>query len=173
MANTDWAKGLFPVGTVSGGPISTIPFIVTTGLVVRRGQLLIAVAAGTVQQHGTVDSGAILVGVSADFVDDSGSTGGKIVNVYCDPGIIYGVQVRTEATPSLANAIFTTSDFQVCTKSGVTSASQVSNTELMLDGGGAALVIGKVETPDNAWGAHVDVLVVLHETIFISGAVNS
>jgi len=164
MANKDFARGLWPAGHLTGGMIRTHPYILTTGQVIRRGEVVIAVAGGTVED-GAAGSGAIVVGVSADFVDDSGSAGSKVVNVFDDPNIIFGVQGATGVTPA-ATDVFATSDLVTCSKTGVTDASQLSDTELDLDGNAQVKIIGKVDEPDNAWGVNVNLLVIFNEHLY-------
>lgn len=164
MANDDYARGLVPVGHLNNAPIATRPYVLTTGEIVRRGEVLKAVAGGTVEDSTKAD-GAIVVGVSADFVDDSGSAGGKVVNVYDDPNIIFEVQAKTGVTPAQLS-VFATSDLETCSKTGVTDASQTSDTELSLDDAGQVKILGKVETPNNAWGEHVKLLVVFNEHLY-------
>ena len=164
MANSDFARGLWPVGHLSGGVIATRPYILTTGEIIRKGEVVKVVTGGTVEDSTAAD-GAIVVGVSADFVDDSASVGGKIVNIYDDPNIIFAVQVTTAATASAAS-VFKTSDLQTCSKSGITSASQVSDTELLLDTQGQVKIIGLLKDVDNAWGQHAKVLVIFNEHLY-------
>lgn len=164
MANQDFPRGLWPAGHLTGGQIKTRPYILTTGEIIRRGEVVKAVVGGTVEDSASND-GPIVVGVSADFVDDSGSVGGKIVNVFDDPDIIFGVQGASSVTPAAID-VFAQSNLATCTKSGVTSASQVSNTELALDAGGQVSILGKVEEPGNDWGENVDLLVVFNEHIY-------
>jgi hypothetical protein len=163
MANDDFPRGLWPVEHLTGGQIKTRPYILTTGQIIRRGEVVIAVAGGTVEDAAS-DDGAIVVGVSADYVDDSASAGGKIVNVYDDPDIIFGVQGASSVTPA-ATDVFAQSNISACSKTGVTSSDQTSDCELALDAGGQVSILGKIERPNNAWGEHVDLLVVFNEHI--------
>lgn len=164
MANQDFPRGLWPVGHMTGGAIRTHPYILTTGQIIRRGEVLKVVADGTVEDSASND-GEIVLGVSADFVDDSGSAGSKIVNVYDDPNIIFGVQGETGKTPA-ATDVFVVSNLTTCGKTGVTDASQTSDTELNLDAGAQVKIIGKVEEPGNAWGVNVNLLVIFNEHIY-------
>lgn len=163
MANKDFARGLWPAGHMTGGVIRSHPYILTTGQIIRRGEVVKAVADGTVEDA-TSNDGPIVVGVSADYVDDSGSAGGKIVNVFDDPDIIFGVQSKTGVTPA-ATDVFAQSNISTCSKTGITSADQVSDSELDLDAGGQVSIIGKINEPGNDWGVNVDLLVVFNEHI--------
>ena len=40
MANSDFARGLWPVGHLSGGVIATRPYILTTGEIIRKGEVV-------------------------------------------------------------------------------------------------------------------------------------
>ena len=166
MANRDFPRGLWPIGHLNGAPINTRPYQLTTGYIVRRGEVLKAVTGGTVEDSTAAD-GAIVIGVSADYVDDTDTTaadyGLKTVNVYDDPNIIFGVQAVTGTTPALIG-IFAISDLGTCT-----STTQLSNTELTYTGGNAqVMIIGKVPDVDNAWGEHADLMVIFNEHVYIA-----
>lgn len=158
MANQDFPRGLWPAGHITGGAIRSHPYILTTGQIIRRGELVKAVAGGTVEDASAAD-GAIIVGVSADYVDDSASAGSKVVNIYDDPYIIFGVQGETGKTPA-ATDVFVLSDLTTCS-----SSDEHSNTELNLDGNDQVKIIGKINEPNNAWGVNVNLLVVFNEHI--------
>lgn len=164
MANQDFPRGLWPVGHITGGAIRSHPYILTTGQIVRKGELVKAVAGGTVE-NSTKNDGEIVVGVSADYVDDSASAGGKIVNIYDDPYIIFGVQGKTGVTPAAID-VFVQSNITTCSLSGTDSGDQVSDSELDLDAGGQVKIIGKIDVPNNAWGVNVDLLVIFNEHIY-------
>lgn len=162
MANQDFARGLWPVGHLTGGQIRSHPYTLTTGDIIRRGELVKVMAGGTVEDAAGGD-GIIVLGVSADYVDDSASAGGLIVNVYDDPNIIFGIQAVTGDTPALIG-VFSIADTITCAKSGTDGIDQISDTELDYDGGNAQmLIIGKVGTVGNDWGEHCDLLVVFNE----------
>ncbi len=157
MANNDFPRGLWPMGHMAGGAIRSHPYILTAGEIIRRGELVKVIVDGTVEDAAGTD-GIITLGVSADYVDDSDSDGGKIVNVYDDPNIIFGIQGVTGDTPALIG-VFSMADAITCTSTG-----EVSNTELDYDGSQAQfLIIGKVDTVGNAWGEHCDLLVLFNE----------
>lgn len=164
MANTDFARGLWPVGHLCGGQINTHPYTLTAGQIIRKGEVLIAIEAGTVEDAAGAD-GIIAVGVSADYIDDTDTThtlyGKRVVNAFDDPNIIFGVQAATGTTPAVTGN-FATSDLTACS-----STSQVSNTELVYTGGnGQVKIIGKIEEVNNAWGEHCDMLVIFNEHLY-------
>jgi hypothetical protein len=157
MANKDFPRGLWPAGHLCGGAIRSHRYTLTTGEIIRRGEVVKAVAGGTVEDAAAGD-GAIVVGVSADYVDDSASAGGKTVNIYDDPNIIFGVQASVAIT---AVAVFSTSDLTTCA-----SSNQYSDTELDLDSNGQCKIIGLVEEPENSWLINADILVIFNEHLY-------
>lgn len=164
MANRDFPRGLWPVSHLTGGQIATRPYQLTAGEIIRKGEVVKAVDAGTVQGAAAAD-GVIVIGVSADYVDDTDTGhalyGIRTVNVYDDPNIVFGVQAATGATPAITG-LFAISDLTTCT-----STTTVSNTELTYTGGNAQVkIIGKCAEVDNAWGEHADMLVVFNEHIY-------
>ena len=156
MANTDFPRGLWPAGHLTGGCIKSHPFILTTGQIVRQGEVLIGVAGGTVEDA-TEGQGYLVVGVAANYVSDAGSAGGKTVQVFCDPNIIFGIQAVTGDTPASTD-VFSRGDIVACS-----SSNEFSNSELDIDGEDQVTIIGLVNEPGNSWGEHAKVLVIFNE----------
>lgn len=157
MANKDFPRGLWPVGHLCGGAIRSHRYILTAGEIIRRGEVVKVIVDGTVEDATAAD-GAIVLGVSADYVDDSLSVGGKYVNVYDDPNIIFGVQASVSITLA---AVFSTSDLTTCT-----SSEELSNTELDLDSQGQCKIIGLVDEVENSWLVNADILVIFNEHLY-------
>src|SRR3990172_434158 len=108
MANKDQLRGMIPLRHLTGGEIRTSEYLVTTGAIVYKGDILKVVAAGTVEAA-AADDGIICVGVAAEYVSDSTSVGGKTVLVYDDPYIVFLIQADT-GTAIAATAVFATAN---------------------------------------------------------------
>jgi hypothetical protein len=161
MANIDNPRGLWPTRHLTGGEITTREFTVTTGATIYRGDIVEMVSGGTVDPAAATD-GVKIVGVAAHYVSDAASAGGKVLQVYVDPYIAFGIQVVTGQTPSAA-WIGLSADPDTYAAGSTTT--YVSSTELAAASAQTALfhVIGKIDSPDNAWGEHADVEVVFNE----------
>lgn len=163
MANVDSPRGFWPLRHLSGGEIRTTKYILTTGATAYQGDLLKGVAGGTVEPSAAND-GIIVVGVAAEYVDDSASAGGKTILVYDDPNIVFGVQADSGTTVA-ATEVFATANHVAGSGSATTyqSGHELDSSDL---GTGLQLrVIGKIDTPDNAWGEHVNLEVIINEHI--------
>mgnify|MGYP001304086555 CR=1 FL=1 len=165
MANQDKATGFNPIGTLAGGSIPRpVEFILTTSEIVYEGDPVIVTSTGTVT-HAEYNSTTTLLGVAAEYVYDSGGVGGLKVKVYVDPNIIYEVQ---------ANAAYAVTDvFSTANTIAYAVGSSATKKSLMeLDtfgtSTGAWLVLGLVDSPDNAWGAHQKVKVVINNGVRIT-----
>lgn len=157
MANKDYPRGFFPVRHASGGEIRTRHYILTTGEEVFKGELIKAVAGGTVETA-AADIGVAAIGVAAEYMD--GTTAGTEVAVYDDPQIVFGVQADGTIA---ATAVFATGNHVAGAGVAATgcSADEFDASDI---GTGAQLeVIGKIERIDNAWGTHCDLEVMFNE----------
>jgi len=164
MANVDNPRGFWPVKHLSGGEIRTHPYLVTTGATVYPGDLLKVVDAGTVEAAAAND-GVIVIGVAAEYVNDAASAGSKAVQVYDDPHIVFGVQADS-GTAVAATEVFETAN-HVATTGSTTMYHSLQELDASDIATGAQLkIIGKLDSPDNAWGEHVDLLVVIAEHMF-------
>ena len=169
MANVDSPRGFEPIGHLAGGEIRTMEFTLTTGQRVYKGDMLKGVAGGTVQVA-AAGNDADVIGIAAEYVYDSDSDGGMKVKVWVDPNIIFKVQSMSGQTPALTD-VFGTADIN--TYATGNNSTYLSITELAAISTGAAaewLVIGKVDSPDNAWGEHVKLKVVRNEGFFSAGS---
>ena len=159
MANKDYPHGFRPIRHNSGGEIRSREYILTTGATVFQGEALKVVAAGTVEQAATA-AGVIVIGVAAEYVDDSASAGGVTVAVYDDPNIVFSVQ--SDATLA-ATAVFATADHVAGTGTAGTGMSTDELDASTLGTGGQLEILGKVDTPDNVWGVDVELEVMFAE----------
>lgn len=168
MANTDNPRGLWPVGHLCGGEIRTREFTVTTGATIYRGDILEMVSGGTVDPAAATD-GVKVIGVAANYVNDSASAGGKKVQVYCDPHIIFGIQTTTGVTTTAAY-IGLAADATTYAAGSTTTYNSI--TELDTPSAQTAMfhIVGLVQSPDNAWGEHSDVEVVFVEHRWLASA---
>ena len=167
MANIDAPRGFWPLRHLCGGEIRTNTYTVTTSAAIYKGDLLKAVAGGTVE-IGAADIGIAAVGIAAEYVPAATSaTAGTQIQVYDDPYIVFGVQCDT-GTAAAATDIFYCADHVATTGNAATglSANELDSSELAA---GATLqfrVIGLVDMPDNAWGEHAKVEVIFNEHIY-------
>ena len=168
MANVDFPRGFVPLYHLTGGEIRTKDRVLTTGQTVYAGDLLKAVAGGTVQAAGAGD-GVIVIGVAAGYVDDSASAGGKTVPVYQDPKIVFSVQADTGTAPASID-IFATADHVAGAGNATTGISGHELDASNIGTGAQLKILDRINRGDNAWGEHVDLEVVINEHI-LSAAV--
>ncbi len=161
MANVDSPRGFWPLYHKTGGKIQANTYILTTGAIAYQGDLLTAQAAGTVTPS-TANDGIVVIAVAAEYVNDALSAGGKKILAYDDPMIVFGVQADSGTTVA-ATAVFATANHVAGSGSSTT---YMSGHELDSSDIGTGLqmrILGKVNTPDNAWGEHVDLEVLIVE----------
>ena len=161
MANADAPRGLWPIRHDLGAEIKTQEHIVTTGETIYKGDLVSAVAAGTVTAS-SVDDGVIVVGVAAHYVDDSGSAGGKKILVYDDPYIVFGVQADSGTSPTAADR-YATANHVATTGNTTTKISKHELDASDIGTGGQLEILGLVNDPSNTWGEHVNLEVRIAE----------
>jgi hypothetical protein len=167
MANKDAARGFRAIRHLSGGEIRTVEKVVTTGEVIYRGDLVTMQDAGTIISS-TTNDGITVIGVAAQYVDDSASAGGKKILIYEDPNIVYAVQCDSGTAPTAAD-IGETANHDDETGSSVTKNS-IHELDASDIGTGLQLRIeGIYPVVDNAWGEHVVVEVVLNEHVHRAG----
>ena len=166
MANVDNPRGFWPVRHLCGGEIRANEYTVTTGSTVYRGDLLKVVDAGTVEASAAND-GVIVLGVAAEYATDSASSGGVKVLVYDDPYIVFGVQADT-GTSVAATGVFETANHVAGSGSTTTliSGHEIDSSEISGSSGAQLKVIGKINEPNNDWGEHVDLEVLINEHLY-------
>lgn len=164
MANVNSPRGFWPLFHLNGGEIRTNKYKVKSGSKIYRGDLVAMDATGTVVQA-AAGAGATVVGVAAEFVDDSAGSGTKTILVYDDPNIVFGVQATTAAAADIgANA-----DHSVGTGSDSTGISGNQLDGATIGGttpGDQLKIIGKIESVDNDWGSYVKVMVLINEHLY-------
>ena len=161
MANKDFPRGFWPIRHHCGGTIRSHEYIVTTGQTIYTGDPVMLVAAGTAQVIAATDD-VKCIGIAAHYVNDSASAGGKVIQVYDDPFIVFGVQSTTGQTPGLTEV---GASADMITYAAGSSTTYNSIMELAAASAQTAMfhVIGKVNEVDNAWGEHCDLEVIFNE----------
>jgi len=161
MANKDFSSGFEPIDHLTGGQIRSHTYTVTTGQTIYKNDPVMLVGAGTVQVIAATDD-VKCIGVAADYVNDSASAGGKTIQVFDDPYIIWAVQSTTGQTPGLTEV---GASADMITYAAGSSITYLSIMELAAASNQTAmfLVIGKVDSPDNAWGEHCKLKVIFNE----------
>jgi len=161
MANVDNPRGFWVIRHLLGGKIQTTKYILTTGATAYQGDLMVAQNAGTVTPA-TADDGVSVIGVASEYVTDALSAGGKTILIYDDPFIVFGVQADSGTSPTAAE-VFETANHVAGSGSSTTYMSGHELDASDIATGLQMRILGKVDTPDNAWGEHVDLEVLLVE----------
>jgi len=161
MANKDFPRGFEPVDHLTGGHIRSHTYTVTTGQTIYKGDPVMLVGAGTVQVIAATDD-VKCTGIAANYVYDGLSVGSKTIQVYDDPNIIFSVQSTTGQTPTLAEV---GASADMITYAAGSSTTYLSIMELAAASAQTAmfLVVGKVDSPDIAWGEHCKLKVIFNE----------
>jgi hypothetical protein len=178
MANADNARGLWPIRHQSGAEPLASEYGIKSGYAANifRGDVVEGVADGTIEvaEGGNVDNLGVFWGCR--YVNAQGEpvisrywpTGTVATNivatVYTDPGIIFGAQADTAA----ADTVHLMTDWNDGAGSAVTG---LSGRELVVSAGGTTVqalrILGKINSPDNDWGAHVDLEVQFAEHVLM------
>ena len=178
MANVDSPFGFVPSRHMSGSPIRTNKYTITSGLAenIFNGDLVILTADGVITPSNGASEAAqtigVFAGVSYTASDGSykyseywpsGTTGTNIIAyVYDDPYIVFKVQ--SDGSPAQTD-IGSCADVTVGTGSTTTGQSAFQLASSM--GASAALckLIALYESPENAFGANAVMEVLLNEHI--------
>lgn len=169
MANLDRPIGFWPIKQLDGNNTpAPNEYIVTTGATIYRGDLVTAAAAGTVGAS-TANDGVLVVGVAAEYVSDSGSAAGKKILIYDNPYTVFGVQADTGTSPA-ATAVFATANHVVGSGNATTKLSGHELDSSDIGTGLQCRILGKIDTPDNEWGEHVKLRVLLSEHAYLAAA---
>jgi hypothetical protein len=181
MANRDTPRGFWPIRSASGGEIRTDEFLIdsNTATVLYKGDLLIAEANGNIEAA-TADDGVLVLGVFAgcSYTDADGeihysdmmpATKTNFTNmkgfVWNARDYYFGVQADSGTAPA-ATDVFATANH---VKGAGDSVRKISGHELDSSDIGTGLqlrIMGKVDRPDNDWGEHVDLIVLINENIY-------
>jgi len=180
MANIDAPRGLWPISHPSGCLRKNVfgNYIIdaNTAGALAQGDLVSAEAGGNIELA-AADDGIIVVGVfwGCRYVDADGDihystyipatkTGFTLMqaDVYDDPTIEFGIQADSGTALTVAS-VFNTANHVAGTSD---STRKLSGHELDSSdvGTGAQLkILGLVDTPDNDWGEHVKLRVLINE----------
>ena len=161
MANKDHARGLWPLRHKSGGEIQTEEFVLTTGATIYQGDLVSLAAAGTVTAS-TAGAGVAAIGVSSEYVSDSGSAGGKKILIYTDPNIIFGIQQASGGSIAVADRGLS-ADHVAGSGSSTTKLSGHELSGTVATTAAQFHILNKMSTPNNAWGEHANLEVIFNE----------
>ena len=176
MANVDSPFGFVPSRHMSGSPIRTNKYTITSGLAenIFNGDLVILTADGVITPHTAEETNniGVFAGVSYTASDGSykyseywpsGTTGTNIIAyVYDDPYIVYKVQ--SDGSPAQTN-IGNCADVVAGTGSTTTGQSAFELNSSMGTGAASCKIIGLYESPENAFGANAVVEVLINEHI--------
>jgi hypothetical protein len=165
MANTDNPRGFWPVRHLCGGEIRTNSYTLTTGATVYKGDVVKAVAAGTIEAA-AADIGEAAIGIAAEYKADAASAGGISVQVYDDPWIVFGVQMDDAGTVSTSADVFNTANHLAGSGSSTTKLSGHELDMSDINTGAQFKLLGLVSDPNNSWGANCDVEVIFNEHLF-------
>ena len=181
MANVDAPKGFWPIRSIAGGEIRTISRFVSsnTGTVLYLGDLVSAESTGNIEAAAAND-GVIVTGVFAGckYTDADGqihysdvlpATKTNFTNMEAfmweANNYVFGVQASTGADPAVTDTWATANHAAGAGDSTrKLSGHELDSTDI---GSGLQLrILGKVDRPDNAWGTHVDLEVLINENIY-------
>ena len=178
MANVDSPFGFVPSRHMSGSPIRTNKYTITSGLAenIFNGDLVVLTADGVITPSNGAGEAAqtigVFAGVSYTASDGSykyseywpsGTTGTNIIAyVYDDPYIIYKVQ--SDGSPAQTN-VGNCADVVAGTGSTTTGQSAFELNSSMGTGAASCKIIGLYESPENAFGANAVVEVLINEHI--------
>ena len=176
MANVDSPFGFVPSRHMSGSPIRTNKYTITSGLAenIFNGDLVILTTDGVITPHTAteVNNLGVFAGVSYTASDGSykfseywpsGTTGTNIIAyVYDDPYIVYKVQ--SDGSPAQTD-LGACADVVAGTGSTTTGQSAFELNSSMGTGTATCKLIGLYESPENAFGANAVVEVLINEHI--------
>jgi len=176
MANVDSPFGFVPSRHMSGSPIRTNKYTITSGLAenIFNGDLVILTTDGVITPHTAteVNNLGVFAGVSYTASDGSykfseywpsGTTGTNIIAyVYDDPYIVYKVQ--SDGSPAQTD-LGACADVVAGTGSTTTGQSAFELNSSMGTGTATCKLIGLYESPENAFGANAVMEVLINEHI--------
>jgi enhancing lycopene biosynthesis protein 2 len=163
MANTDKPTGFRPIRHLTGGEIRTERRVLTASATVYPGDVVKAVAGGSVEAA-AADDGIICPGVAAEY-KVAAATGTTWVDVYVDPNIVYEVQADS-GTALTAAAVNATAN-HVATTGSTTTLMSLQELDSSDVGTGANFkILGMVPRADNEWAEHVKLEVIFNEHLY-------
>lgn len=167
MANADQPRGFKPVGHHSGGTIRSREYVLKTSSTIYEGDPVIFDNTGTVLVA-AASATTTHLGIAAEYVTDAAGAGGKKIQIYDDPNILYEVQTTDSLTTTQSN-VFNTAD--IVTYATGNSTTGLSIMELDTPGTSSKpwIILGLADKPDNAWGEFSKVIVKYNQAVWIGG----
>lgn len=183
MANRDRPMGFTPVRMLDGSKIPTMRFKVNTATsAIFVGDAVSKDSAGGVELSSASD-GILIVGVVEKLEDSNGIPVGSHESSISTKYLASGDSGYAIVSLALQNAVFriqadgTTNEADIWNHAamlvtGGSTTTARSQTELQTSSQVTASseelqIIGKIDEPDNAWGANVDLLVTFNESTWI------
>jgi|TARA_R100000093_G_scaffold58984_1_gene30881 hypothetical protein len=170
MANSDSPKGFVCIGKEGGGDAgrSLYPVDASNGTAVFKGDLMKAESDGNITPASAND-GVSVIGVAEGIYDSNkkpvktlaASTAGYVL-VVDDPNALFVVQADT-GTAVAETARFATANHVAGAGSTDTGLSGHELDSSDIGTGLQLKIFGKVETPENTWAEHVDLIVKIQE----------
>ncbi len=180
MANDDAPMGLWPISHPSGCLRKNVfgNYIIdaNTAGALARGDLVSSEAGGNIELSAAND-GVIVCGVfwGCEYVDADGQihhsayipatkTGftGMKAHVYDDPTIVFGVQADSGTDLTVAS-VFNTANHVAGTSDSTRKLSGHELDSSDVGTGSQLKILGLVDMPNNAWGEHVKLRVLINE----------
>jgi|TARA_Y100000034_G_scaffold136836_1_gene216217 hypothetical protein len=175
MANTDSARGFWPVKHLTGGLIRANKHTIATGFATNifKGDVVKLVAAGGIED---ADAGDRVLGIfnGVEYTDASGnvvfkkywpaSTTATNIKayVYDDPNIVFAVQQATGGSVATTD-VGLLGDHVAGTGSTTTGQSAHELSGTITTGAAGFRVLGLWDAPGNAYGEHANLLVQVFE----------
>lgn len=158
MSNRDAPMGFRAVGHVGGGEIRARQYTIDeTAPQIYQGDVVeLNIQSGCVDLAAASVTARVL-GVAAE----THTSGSDTIMVYDDINIIYEVQGYTGVTFA-AGHVGETADIVATAGDSTLKQSRMELNEPELDINGAFLILGKTNSPDNAWGEHVKLLAIVN-----------
>lgn len=167
MANVDGPKGFWPAYHQSGGEIRPRAYRMTASTTIYKGDVLEIIGGGTVDPASAGD-GDLVIGVAAEYKVSAASSTSTEVMVYDDPNIIFKCQAANSSSATVAaTAVGATCDHIAGAGSATTKLSGHELNVATLNASSAAqqfIIIDRVPTPDNSWGANTKLYVKMNQS---------
>ena len=166
MANVDAPRGLWAIN--KNAPTNKYSVDSSNGTAIFQGDLVMLESDGNIAPA-TAGAGTSVIGVAVGLQDSDGkalsylpaSTAGYAI-VADDPNTRFGIQADSGTSVTSAD-IGATADHVAGVGSTTTGQSAHELDSDDIGTGGQLRIMGKVNTPNNSWGEHVDLEVLINE----------
>jgi hypothetical protein len=165
MANQDTPRGAYPVYSLTGANDlgRTIKMYVKASQTIYNGDIVSVDATGTVVAS-SVDDGVIVAGVASEYKVGNAS-GTTEIAIYPAHWYAFCIQADSGSTPAATDR-WATANHVAGSGSATTKMSGHELDSSDIGTGIQMRIIDKLNVSGNAWGEHVDLVVVLNEHIF-------